>query len=450
MSIKTLHITNAYHPTSGGISTFYRALMDGANAARREMVLVVPGEADRLEPYGDFARIYHVQAPFSPWFDKRYRVMFPPLYLKRDGKLRHILQLENPQVVEICDKYSLNYFGGVIRRNWVAGIERPLVVGLTCERMDDNFGAWISKGPLGSWFGRWYMRVIYYRLFDEHIANSEYTAEELIPASSGHQLPRGIHILPMGVDRTRFDLRLRDPQSRAQWLADLNLPSDAKLLLYAGRISPEKNIHLLAQTMEHLDVPQARLLIAGAGPSTESLKAELERAAPGRFSFLGHQDPARLASLCANADLFVHPNPREPFGIAPLEAMACGTPVVAPDRGGVTSYANPSNAWVVPPTGPDFAAAARQALSDELARSIKVERALATADALAWPKVAAKFFQLYDELYESSVARLDKTPEDLWPYSIPAETLELLRSRSARRTRKSSKSHTPAEPRAPR
>jgi glycosyltransferase involved in cell wall biosynthesis len=45
--------------------------------------------------------------------------------------------------------------------------------------------------------------------------------------------------------------------------------------------------------------------------------------APGRAAFLGHiKNPDELAGLLANADLFIHPSDREPFGIAPLEAMA--------------------------------------------------------------------------------------------------------------------------------
>ena len=51
-----------------------------------------------------------------------------------------------------------------------------------------------------------------------------------------------------------------------------------------------------------------------------------------------------LADYYANADVFVHPNPKEPFGIAPLEAMASGVPTVAPDAGGILSYATDENA----------------------------------------------------------------------------------------------------------
>ena len=80
MAIKTLHLTNAYHPTSGGIRTFYRALLEGANAERRRMRLVVPAEHDRIEDVGEFGRVYHVKARPAPAFDRRYRMILPPAY----------------------------------------------------------------------------------------------------------------------------------------------------------------------------------------------------------------------------------------------------------------------------------------------------------------------------------------------------------------------------------
>ena len=68
--------------------------------------------------------------------------------------------------------------------------------------------------------------------------------------------------------------------------------------------------------------------------------------------FCGHVDARALARLYASCDVFVHPNPREPFGIGPLEAMASGVPLVLPAAGGVLSYANADNAWLARADGP--------------------------------------------------------------------------------------------------
>ena len=58
----------------------------------------------------------------------------------------------------------------------------------------------------------------------------------------------------------------------------------------------------------------------------------------GRVWLCGNLDRETLATFYASADVFVHPNPREPFGIGPLEAMSSGVPVVMPAAGGVLEY----------------------------------------------------------------------------------------------------------------
>ena len=72
-------------------------------------------------------------------------------------------------------------------------------------------------------------------------------------------------------------------------------------------------------------------VVAGAGPLEEWLKKKATGAMQGKIKLLGHLDKETLADYYANADVFVHPNPKEPFGIGPLEAMASGVPVVVPN-----------------------------------------------------------------------------------------------------------------------
>src|SRR5690606_25415039 len=115
-----------------------------------------------------------------------------------------------------------------------------------------------------------------------------------------------------------------------------------------------------------------RLLIAGAGPKAEWLEEQTSKMFPGKMIQLGHLDKETLSDYYANADVFVHPNPKEPFGIAPLEAMASGVPTVAPNSGGILSYATNENAWLVEPTGEAFAAAIREVLENPELRASKV------------------------------------------------------------------------------
>src|SRR5262249_24744772 len=154
-----------------------------------------------------------------------------------------------------------------------------------------------------------------------------------------------IWIRPMGVDLSEYSPTHRTPEGRRRLLALCGADVDAVILIYAGRLVPEKNLSLLFEVMEHLNrsSPERKfgLIVAGDGIERRRLEQYGSKHLPGQVAFLGHiRDIGMLTTLLSNADIFVHPNPREPFGIAPLEAMASGTPLLAPNTGGVTSYAN--------------------------------------------------------------------------------------------------------------
>ena len=243
MAIKTLHLTNAYHATSGGIRTFYRALLTQANEERRLCRLVVPGAVDGVEEVGPYACIYTVKARSSPVFDSRSRVLLPGSYLPRESRLRQILEDEQPDLIEICDKYLLVYLAALLRKGWLAGAPRPTLVGLSCERMDDNVSAYVSASRLGQALSRAYIRHMYGPSFDAHVANSEYTAGEL-RRNLWDRSPDFIHVRPMGVDFQAFGPVHRDRQFRRRLLVKAGGTADSVLLLYAGRLSPEKNLWL--------------------------------------------------------------------------------------------------------------------------------------------------------------------------------------------------------------
>jgi len=404
VAIKTLHLTNAYHATSGGIRTFYRALLARANDEQRLIRLVVPGADDGVEEVGAFGRIYTVKARQSPVVDSRYRLMLPGTYLGRNGRVRQILAAEQPDLVEVCDKYSLFYVAALLRKQWLAGLKRPTLVGLSCERMDDNVAAFLSASRAGRAFAHFYMRHLYGPGFDAHIANSEYTAAEL-RRSLWDRPPDFVHVRPMGVDFSGFGPVHRDRQLRRRLLVQAGGTQDSVLLFYAGRLSPEKNPGLLIEMLQHLQRPTAwddrrdyRLVLAGDGPMTERLLSEASAKVRHRVLWLGSiRDRAELARHYASADVFVHPNPREPFGIGPLEAMASRLPVVLPSAGGVLSYANSTNAWLAEPDGASFAHAVRTVVSRE--DDARLAAAAETARQLDWSRVASRFFKLYEQLH---------------------------------------------------
>lgn len=421
MPLKSVHITNYYHKNSGGISTSYNNLLAAAGRHRRYVRLIVPGETEAVEEVNEFAKIYYVPAKYSPVFDKRYRIIMPWQYMPGGSLIRKILLAEMPGMIEVTDKYTLSMLGAMIRIGKFKQIGRPMLAHFSCERMDDNISSFLSGGNAAKWFARRLMGNYNFPSFDFHIANSVYTAQEFYEAVEARRskaflnfcwrffkAPRilpdeRIYVCPRGVDIKQFSPDRKSDTIKREMRERAGIPENAIILLYAGRISPEKNIGLLVEMMKILaqDVNQDfRLLVAGAGPKADWLKEETETNFPGKIIQLGHLDKETLANYYANADVFVHPNPREPFGIAPLEAMASGAPTLAPDSGGILSYASEENCWLVEPKAENFARAVREIINDKSLRESKTEKALETARNNTREKSTDFLFATYDKMYE--------------------------------------------------
>jgi glycosyltransferase involved in cell wall biosynthesis len=422
---KSVHITNFYHKNSGGISTSYNNLLAAAARHRRFIRLIVPGETEEIEEVNEFAKIYYVPAKYSPIFDKRYRLMMPWQYMPADAVIRNILLAEMPEMIEVTDKYTLSMIGAMIRIGKFKQLNRPMLVHFSCERMDDNISSFLTGGKLGKWLAR---RVIgNYTLpsFDYHIANSVYTAQEFFEAAEKEKNPKRVEwffnkcwqffkaprvpltervfVCPRGVNVETFSPERRSDTVKSEMRQRAGIPENSLVLLYAGRLSPEKNIGLLVDLMKNLAMDSAtdyRLLVAGAGPTADWLKEETEKHFPNKIIQLGHLDKELLADYYANADVFVHPNPREPFGIAPLEAMASGVPTLAPNAGGILSYATNENAWLTEPTGEKFAEAVREIMENPDLREQKTGNAVETARRNTWEISTNRLLATYDRMFE--------------------------------------------------
>src|SRR5688500_17197325 len=260
--MKSVHITNYYHKNSGGISTSYNNLLAAAGRHRRPVALIVPGETETVEHVNDFAKIYFVPAKYSPLFDKRYRIMMPWQYMVKDSAIRKILLDERPDLIEVTDKYTLSLLGVMIRTNSFKKLGRPILVHFSCERMDDNVGSFLTSGSLGKWFARRVIGNYTMPNFDYHIANSGYTAEEFYESLSEEKNPRRskafinwcwqffkaprvpiaerVFVCPRGVDSTLFSPDRKSEAVKVAMRERSGIPEDSIVLLYAGRISPEK------------------------------------------------------------------------------------------------------------------------------------------------------------------------------------------------------------------
>lgn len=421
MTLTSVHLTNYYHKHSGGISTAYNDLMAAGERHKRRVVLIVPGEQNDIENVNPYARVYYIRSRNSPFIDRRYRLIMPWQYMLKPSLIRDVIVEEDPFMVEVADKYALSILGAMIRKDYFQRLGRPMLVHLSCERMDDNLSTFVVGKRFGSLVAEHMIRNYTLPSFDFHIANSAYTAQELIDADAASssfsklasrffRAPRvplddRLYINPVGVDNHLFSPERRSANIREAMCRRADIEQSAKILLYAGRISPEKNIDLLVETMDRLagQEHKYRLLIAGDGPLSAWLAVESRK--HRNIVQLGHLDRETLADYIANADAFVHPNPREPFGLGPLEAMASGTPTVVPDRGGVLSYANERNSWLARPDADAFAAAVVDAAADSSVRECRIHNAMVTARLNSKEASTDSLFATYDTMHEYFLRR---------------------------------------------
>ena len=174
-------------------------------------------------------------------------------------------------------------------------------------------------------------------------------------------------------------------------------------MIYAGRLSPEKHVMRLPETIAAASQWEAErpvhLLVVGDGPQRARLEAECSRVIPDRAHFLGHvADRDELAGIISACDAFLHVNHREPFGIGPLEAMGLGTPVVMPASGGVLSYGSDDNAWLADAGARGLVDALRACLLNESERHRRAMNGRTTAQRHAWAQVTPEIFRVYDSV----------------------------------------------------
>lgn len=132
---------------------------------------------------------------------------------------------------------------------------------------------------------------------------------------------------------------------------------------FVGRLSREKGLHILLQAMARMSAHRPRLVVAGAGPESESLKAQAESLALGeRVEWLGYVPHDRVVDIYRRLDLLAIPSltvlgRREQFGRVVVEALACGVPVVTSDTGELPALVAATGGGWVTPEGDEMALA---------------------------------------------------------------------------------------------
>jgi D-inositol-3-phosphate glycosyltransferase len=223
-----------------------------------------------------------------------------------------------------------------------------------------------------------------------------------------------ITIIPPGVDTGRFY-----PISVDEARAVIGLPNQGCIILFVGRIEPLKGVDTLIRAMAIMrqngiltECPQGLVIIGGdPDKSPEEMTVEMARLKglcrdlemEDMILFLGKRDQSLLPYYYSAAEVLVMPSHYESFGMVALEAMACGTPVVASQVGGLQFLVQDGvTGYVVPNNDP-------QALADRLIQLIRnpelrqkmSQQAAEYAQGYAWEKITTRIVGLYREMTAS-------------------------------------------------
>ncbi|MFI1355796.1 glycosyltransferase [Streptomyces sp. NPDC020898] len=303
--LRIVRLANFVAPASGGLRTALRELGAGYRAAGHEPVLIVPGEraGERDTEQG---RVITLPGPLLPGTGG-YRV------LTDRRRVAALLEELAPDRLEVSDRTTLRWTG-----KWARRARVPAVM-VSHETADGVLRTWglsenLSRRAADA------LNVRTAHTYARVVCTTEFAEREFVRIGA-----RNVVRAPLGVDLVRRHPSLRDPELRA-----VHARVDEVLLVMCSRLSVEKRPGTALDALEALlrRGRRARLVVAGDGP----LRARLEQRARERglpVTFLGHvADRALLGGLQASADVCLAPGPAETFGLAALEAMACGTPVV--------------------------------------------------------------------------------------------------------------------------
>ena len=211
---------------------------------------------------------------------------------------------------------------------------------------------------------------------------------------------RRVTVIPCGVDLDRFQ-----PADRAAARRRMGVGSEEKLLLYVGRLAPEKGLDRLIRAVAHLEhISTLRLIVVGGDGAHDPARRrmmDLSRSCGmgGRVAFRGRVEQSELPRFYSAADLLVLPSSYESFGMVALEALACGTPVAATRVGAMEQLLrDPGNGRLAQNFRPaSLAAAIGSVLRDRAAGRLDSAAIRASAAGYGWPRVAAEVLKAYAE-----------------------------------------------------
>jgi len=299
--MRIVRLANFVTPRSGGLRTALRNLGEGYQRAGHESVLIVPGHqaADDITEQGRVITLPSAPLPRTGG----YRV------LAGRRELTRLLDELEPDRIEVSDRSTLRWTGSWARQRGVGSMM------VSHESLAGLLGVWgmPARERLADRLNRHTAEA-----YDQIVCTTAFAAAEFRRLG----VPNLVEV-PLGVDLDEFHPSRADDSVRSRYARP-----DELLVVYCSRLSADKRPELAVDTVATLRAGRtpAVLVVAGDGSRRAALAYRSARL-PVRFA--GHiSDRSAVAALLASADVVVAPGPVETFGLAALEALACGTPVV--------------------------------------------------------------------------------------------------------------------------
>lgn len=317
------YVTETYPPEINGVSLTVSRTVSWLRANGHRVSLVRPRQPHEM-PCDSRDEWRTPGLPIPLYRDLRMGLAWP-------GRLRDRWRADPPELVHVATPGPLGYAA--------AAAARRLGLPLTLD-FRTNFHAYSRYYRLGAFepLVFHYLRRLH-RQGDCSFVPTHALREALHGQGFGP-----VETVGRGIDTEQFSPRWRSAELRARWGA---ADPRARVLLYVGRLAPEKNVTLALRAFVAARrlLPSLRMVLVGDGPSRAALQAEFPAA-----QFVGVQRGHDLAQHYASADLFVFPSLSETFGNVTLEAMASGLMVVAYDAGAAAEHVQDNvTGLLVPP-----------------------------------------------------------------------------------------------------
>lgn len=360
--MRIAQLANFVGPTSGGMKVVIDNLGQGYVDAGHERIFVSPGPRDEVRET-EAGILVHVQAPRVT---NQYRMIFKP------WRALDVLDRFRPTTVEVSDKWTLSPAGSWASRRGVGSIM------FSHERLSDMLAMWARQSfGVETAVGALNRRLS--KSFDAVVVTSGFAADEF--EGTGARL----ELVPLGVDLETFHPRVGTPDD-----------DGVVKFCYVGRLSHEKSPQLAVATVAelHRRGHRVRLDMYGTGPDEAMLREAAGDAEVVFHGFVAGRD--EVARRYGAADISLSVCPAETFGLAVLEAMACGTPVVTSNRGGAHELVD-ATAGAAGDPDPRALADAVESLLPRLGPELRAA-ARRRAERYTWQRTTDQMLALHDDL----------------------------------------------------